>query len=1030
MAAVAVISMLSAQELQAQQGGPYALLKSSYENMQKGNWQAAYDNVQNAIRIFDARSEVLGFGDTFGQFWYVKALCELNLKENKKAIESAQTGMTKYKGPKNKWKGASYMLMAQAYIDLKDYPSAIKTLDAFSKYRIANADTLPPEDKEMNMGMVYALIAQCHFLSEKPNFEEGIKNVKLIADNRYKGRKIPDDPIIRAFLAMVNASITADRPEVALDFLKDGRSVVALEPWRSATYAQTFLGLSKAMREKSDSVAKPELAQNYLKLSQEMLTLVADQEDVDQSVKDTITRMGAFKAIDDSTVTYNRAALEEVQKTHAKAVEQTRMPYGALVLIMSSADYINGTAYRQARAAYEFMVSNYTDMDPVTRENNMFQIVAMSTAIGDMEGSNRAIANFRKEFPKSKHLESVDTLTVSNLFEARRYAEALEEANKIMKTDPKDKNLRQAALSVQGFSAYQLKKYVEAYAALQKYVAEFPESANLNSAMYQLASSLKHQKRYEGAIRAYNRYIEKFPNDKYVEYALYDRAECGILRSDDSGNELALQDFDRLSKDFPDSPLIPAALVGKGRLLQDKIKDNAKALQAFKDAITVSKKADNRRFLGEALYKAILLMEKSKEKEARQEAVALYDDYWKEKLYEEKTISSNDRLVLPVATLELMTEFNRREEGMSRLVESIVTVAKQYPETSSEIVEKALNSYTKEYLKDKGDKLNLEEIKQHYYNFPGVDSSDSNLVAILRIALVGIYEAELAKIDSNDTGAIAAQNAQIHIIFKDIQKSLEIPVMTPFALRKLGDYLVEKTDHPEEAIPYYDELIKRNDPKYLNDAKLGLALAYNRSTDQARKTKSTAMLTELVNSLNGKNDGASMSTREKALYYLAQFSYNNGEYDQAAVQAVAYLKENLNGKYKAEMTLLLGQSYEKSGNIDSAITAYGQASMTYRGRVSISAPAMESYMRLLYQRNRPKPDVDKPSDRYLAYTMGLNYAKFVESNYEKMTLGDRVATRDVMKLVEQYGNDPAIKEEDQAAKAREEARKASMGKKR
>jgi hypothetical protein len=82
---------------------------------------------------------------------------------------------------------------------------------------------------------------------------------------------------------------------------------------------------------------------------------------------------------------------------------------------------------------------------------------------------------------------------------------------------------------------------------------------------------------------------------------------------------------------------------------------------------------------------------------------------------------------------------------------------------------------------------------------------------------------------------------------------------------------------------------------------------------------------------------------------------------------------------------------------------------THMGNIRISAPAMKSWMELLWSRNKSSADPKVPADRQGAYEGGARYIENTAPIKGKMAEDDLKLWEEVEKLVKTYEADPNIK---------------------
>ena len=427
-------------------------------------------------------------------------------------------------------------------------------------------------------------------------------------------------------------------------------------------------------------------------------------------------------------------------------------------------------------------------------------------------------------------------------------------------------------------------------------------------------------------------------------------------------------------------------------------------------AIEIGEIRSNDGVVSEALYYLTVMLGEHKKGEdfgpRLKDAVPHADKYWKE--YSE---GSPYRSQVAVAQMYAMESVGRGKEALKRLQEIISDMAKQ---TESVGLEQAINSYTDFYL----EKYTPDELKEHYYNFPNIGSSDKAARAILRIATIGVFEA-VAKDKENPDKQRAAE-AMITVLFRDLKSEFALKELSDFILVKLGDYLRTNTSAPREALPYYDEALSRPDQSYLFQALGGRADVYGQSPQPADLDKGVVDFERIF------NDSQEKPEREFALYRMIQILMKKGDFAKAAERANQYLNREEGKslgftKYSPEVGLMLAETFDKRNMTDDAIAMYVKVFSAQMGYIKISAPAIQRWMELSYKRNKASSGPNVTSDRQGAYQRGYQYLELTGRFKDKMSPEEVKLWDRVQKLTDQYDADPNVKSMEQILKEKAEA---------
>ena len=133
-----------------------------------------------------------------------------------------------------------------------------------------------------------------------------------------------------------------------------------------------------------------------------------------------------------------------------------------------------------------------------------------------------------------------------------------------------------------------------------------------------------------------------------------------------------------------------------------------------------------------------------------------------------------------------------------------------------------MNAFSDFFLQKEGN--TPEQLKDFYYSFPGIDISNRRVLALLRIAIIGVFEEQIKTAEANeDKDLVLKYSSGIKALFKDLKGEFDPAQLTNFVLIRVGDYLRKKTSAPKQALPYYEELLSRDDKFGEFKARLGIS---------------------------------------------------------------------------------------------------------------------------------------------------------------------------------------------------------------
>lgn len=980
--------------LAAQEADLGSLVNNALKAMNADDWEAALKLNSEAVTRFGGNPKMALqlHGAQFGVIVFRKGVSELKLKKYAEAMKSFESCYKDYPntatGGGNIFNKMALLKWGEAAMGAEQFELAITQWKKFLQERDNIRDKYPQGAFHINMAI-------CHYRIAK--LPEGNEHLEIAINNKVTF-PTPDEGIAAGFQAMVTAAIEKKNEQVILDFIGKNRGALIIPPYAMQRFSKIFMKLA------GDAIGA-DMTKTALYLYQ----FVPSTQVAIDDLRSRIADMGNLAKITDRSVRLDKprleaelAALESEQRSN-KAVEMIRL--AALAYIHESNTNIHG-----AFGAYLQLEKFFPKAEK--REDNLFHLIRTSSVISALSYTQKYGEIFLKQFPDSKHKPSVQKLMLSSLFFDGKYETCIEIAGDIItnKKAAEGTPEHDLALFVLGGSYFYTGQYDDAAPLLDEHVTKYPESIFAMSASYFQASNVSRLQYWTKAATLLDAFLDKYKadsNQSYTPLALYDRANCHYAEEQ---NEGAMEKLDRILKEFPDSTVTDQAYNLKGNVHQ-ALKQNDEAEAAYLKAIEIGEIRRNDGVVGEALYYLVAMLGEQKKGDdpspRLKDAVPFADKYWKE--YAE---GSPYRAQVAVAQIKALQSVGRGEEGLKKLQEVISTMAK-LPEAFG--LEAAINSYTEVYRENH----TPEELKEHYYNFPDIRTTDKAARALLRIAIIGVFE-EVGKDKENEAKQRAAL-AMIQVLFQNLKADFDLKDLSNYILVKLGDYLRTNTSAPREAIPYYDEALSRQDQSYRFAALIGRADVYGQSKADADLAKALEDFERIF------ADSQDKPEREFALYRIIEILMAKGDYAKAAERANQYLNRDEKAgpalgftKYSPEVGMILAQSFEKRNMNDDAISMYVKVWSAHMGRIAISAPAVEAWMKLSFKRNRKSDDPRVQSDRQGAYAGGYRYLELTGRFKDKMSPEEVVLWERVQKLTDQYVADPSVKSMEQLKKEEEE----------
>ena len=585
----------------------------------------------------------------------------------------------------------------------------------------------------------------------------------------------------------------------------------------------------------------------------------------------------------------------------------------------------------------------------------------------------------------------------ASLFAEQRYEECIEACTQMIGQLPKGSKDHDMCLHVFGGSHFYLGNYEEAKPMLDQHVADYPDSESKVAAAYFHAANYYRQNDIVKAAELLDAFLEKFPSPEenpFLPFALLDRATVHYMNEE---NEPTVEVATRLIKDFPDHSVEDQALNLRGNAHLG-LEDNEAAMRDYKTALDVANRWDHEVVAAESLFSISDLMVtegeamKGDEGKARiKEAMPYIQQFW-----DRFGVDNPLRRQMAVMQIPVFVEFDRLDDALKQLQ---VIIAELAAADDIKFMEKTIPHYTEAYMSAHTPK----ELQDHYRAFPGIDLDMKAARALLAIEVIAVFE-KVAKKAEEGEPKMAAE-AAVQNLFKDLKKNFDLKDLASSILINIGDYLRMKTSAPREALPFYSEILDvRKDEQYRLDALTGRGFIYGLSPLPGDIDKGLADFRAVVSETENPDQ------KEEALYHIVRLLMNKKDWGAVEGKAKEFLdKENNFGKLRrAQVFLMLGKAYEERKMLDDAIGIYARVWATYTGTINASAPAMESWMKILWMRNKPGDDRTM-SDRQGAYEGGWKYISQTARFRDKMKASDLELWLVVEKLVKQYEANPAIK---------------------
>ena len=1015
---------VSAQNLQAQ-------ISNANTAFQKGDYEGSRNTLEHVTKTFGARAPML-YGPKFGVIYYRKGICELKLAGEAKrgnrqadaskwfeeAAKSFDVCYTKYPNGApdmaptiNTAHKTCLQRWAETKMGLKDYDEALRLYNKFEAERDKSKDKKLPSLGGFNINL-----AICNFLKIEPDLGEGIGKFEQALVNKKKWGT-SDAAVVAAFLALSQAVVKQGQEGAMVDFLNKNRADLTLEPYQMYEFSPLFLKLAANALEADMYIA----ARNLYSMIPSSEVIIAD---IDARINQLPGRRGIVDGANTIEVGRLKKGLEGLREKVSSGDPDD-------VSILTAMCFLHDKVGNQrgVYAGLQLLERYYNKSKK--RETNLYNLVRVSSLLGLIVDTEKHGKVYLDNFPESDKAESVRRMMLSSLFFAGEYEKSLRVAESMFDTLPKETEQHDMCLFVLGGSYFYLGRFDEAQPFIDQHIAEYPESKLAMHSRYYQASNQTRMQYWDKAAELLDEFLADYSEPAkniYTPNTLYDRASCHFSASE---YEPALELLKRLEEEFPKSGMIDMAFTMRGNI-HESMADFEDAEKYYLKALEVAEQRNNDSVAGEALSYLVgmLAAQKGPDKDnpypRLKDAVPFYDRFMKD------YSSTPFKPQVVVYGMAAMKAADREQEGLDNLQKVITELASDERQF---FLEESVNAFSDFFLQKEGN--TPEQLKDFYYSFPDIDISNKRVLALLRIAIIGVFEEQIEIAEANeDKDLILKYNSGIKALFKDLKGEFDPKQLTNFVLIRVGDYLREKTSAPKQALPYYEELLSRDDKFGEFKARLGIADVLGSSDDVSDNKQAIVSLEDIR-----KRATDDEQVQEDALFRIIEISGKIGDWAKCETSCRQYLDAKYSKK-TAQVSYLFAVSFDKRGMNEDALYYYGNVYNRYRGFILISAPSVRRVMEIMWERNMQAGEQVGNGDKAITLEMGDRQTCYQKIGYpyvngalkriretnaditdEEKDLWDAVAA-----LVKKYETSGLIKTMEKVREEEEEARRRGKGK--
>jgi tetratricopeptide (TPR) repeat protein len=162
------------------------------------------------------------------------------------------------------------------------------------------------------------------------------------------------------------------------------------------------------------------------------------------------------------------------------------------------------------------------------------------------------------------------------------YQGAIAVYQQTIQAEPGSSNARQAQLAMAALYIDRMNKPKEGLDTYQKVVEDAPQSEEAAEALYRMGIHYFKTEDYQNAEQMFTKIVNGFP-----QLSRSHDAQLLLAKTYENATEYnrAAEVYDAVVKRNPDSKRAVQAMLGKGRLYQDKVKDQGKAVELYQDIV-------------------------------------------------------------------------------------------------------------------------------------------------------------------------------------------------------------------------------------------------------------------------------------------------------------------------------------------------------------------------------------------------------------------------------------------------------------
>ncbi len=937
------------------------LLKSFNTAMKAKDYKKGLEVVTEIVTEYGAGAR-FNYGPKFGEFYYNKSICEMQLGQYDAAEASLKICLEKFSNdpdtePKQRNNYANYANYKLAELSKlkKDYSAALTYTNEF----LANYD--PSNKYEARVNLVNVKLDKVAFSLADGQTKIAFEMFKelLVEPNLYDRAALH-----RGWKAFFEISgEDADLHKQLVLLIQSHPETINALPLES------LKGFSAQLKFASSAVA-PE--QTYYYVAQ-----IPSMQDMLNTAEANLERLQNRSSVKDGKITYSKAYFEqlknEIEKRH---LQKESLDYGVEIEKVRALRALGQTS--AVINYYEGLDAKSDEVEENFLKLAYFSLLDIYSQLGNRD-KELLYADKAKALGGDTGAGSIHLITINSFFQSQDYKSAIAYFKRNRADISKLKDVYPDCLFLVGVAEYLQANYDEARDLFEELVEKFPQHKEASQSAYYACRCFYLNNQLDEGIAAYQNYIKDYSPEVGDNY---DKAyvDLATLYRKKGELEASNKTVDEFIAKFPNSKQANAALIVKAdNLFQDqKVSQGIELVGTIADAAVAAK--DNN-MIAQALIRLFAIVSPETESKEGKQALAWYQAY-----IDGVDYANVYHSFLLGEARDFLTRAQSAETTLEHLRKGIEAAPAQVS------LEKTLPFYADLLLDEKGIEAAKAEINK--LNFAAITTTRK---AWKELALIQAYQkvAEQEKTDKYEP-AIAS-------LVKNLRE-LDAQSLPSKALFSVAQFLHYSSKTPQEAVGFYGIIQDRGQDEDLwLPAVMGRAELLGVSPDKGKRTEAASILLDVY-----KDESQIPESREKALYQalkIYEFSEDWASLEKFAAQYLDKKKHQFR-KYSPEVSLMYATSFAERDMKAEAIAAYAKVFGGHQSAARVSAPAIYEWMKLVWERNQG-------DDRQQGYLTGWEFAKGMQPFLQRMSEDEKAKMARLEALINQYENEPGIKTKEQ-----------------